>query len=379
MSTYKTIVCDQFNVNDKDYTVVELSIPNGAGVKKGDSLMALDSSKALIDIESEADGFFYTLNEVGKPVSVGQVLYILSDGLLTNQDLQEIFSKQHEYKLEPVVTTHNKVVTKKAEALIREHNIDITRIADEVITEDVVKREMSLLTSHREVVPDIRSNFGLVRRIAFIGAGQGLIQALDIVLANSNLMPVFIYDDTPSKRGTTILGISVRDSVDPETILSDFQEGLFDAIINTVSTSISFRKKIFDQLTERSVPFANLIHPSAYVGMNCAIGRGNIILAKASLGAYVQIGDDNFISAQCNIEHHNKIESHCTFGPGVMTSGNVTIGGETKFGTGIFIEPNVSIGKKSIVSSGCIITRNVPADTTVYNGNNKISFKSNNS
>ncbi len=81
------------------------------------------------------------------------------------------------------------------------------------------------------------------------------------------------------------------------------------------------------------------------------------------VGACAVIGDNNFFSAFTGIEHHCKIGSGCTFGPGVITSSRVYIGDKVKFGTGIFIEPGINIGDNSIVASGSILTIDVPADS----------------
>jgi acetyltransferase-like isoleucine patch superfamily enzyme len=77
------------------------------------------------------------------------------------------------------------------------------------------------------------------------------------------------------------------------------------------------------------------------------------------------VGDNNFLSAFVNVEHHNVLGSHCTFGPGVMTSSRVIIGDRCRFGTGVFIEPGVKIGPESIIASGSIITSEVPARSIV--------------
>ncbi|MGZ8550772.1 MAG: hypothetical protein ACXWV2_08930, partial [Chitinophagaceae bacterium] len=128
-------------------------------------------------------------------------------------------------------------------------------------------------------------------------------------------------------------------------------------------------------LQDAGVPFTNLVHPTAYIGFNNLMGTGNIILTHVSFGPCTQIGNNNFISARCNIEHHNTMGNHCTFGPGVMTSGNVSIGDEVKFGTGVFIEPRLSIKNKSIIASGCIINRDIPENVVAYNHGVKLSFK----
>ena len=87
------------------------------------------------------------------------------------------------------------------------------------------------------------------------------------------------------------------------------------------------------------------------------------------------IGNNNFLSAYTNIEHHNILGDHCTFGPGIFTSSRVKIDNHIKFGTGIFIEPGVSIGSDSIVSSGSVLVKNVDEKTIVKKQNDLIFQK----
>lgn len=77
------------------------------------------------------------------------------------------------------------------------------------------------------------------------------------------------------------------------------------------------------------------------------------------------IGDNNFLSAYVNIEYHNVLGSHNTFGPGVFTSSRAQIEDWIKFGTGVFIEPGVKIGANSIISFGSILTFDIPENSIV--------------
>ena len=85
----------------------------------------------------------------------------------------------------------------------------------------------------------------------------------------------------------------------------------------------------------------------------------------SSYGACTEIGDNNFVSSNVCLEHGNHMGSHCAFGPGVATSGNVCIGDGVRFGTGIFIEPDVNIGDNVVVASGSVLRNNVPNDSIV--------------
>lgn len=375
MSNYKAIKCDQFNVSDQEYLLVEILIKNSTLVKKGDIVIALESSKSVIELESEALGYFYINKNLGDKISVGEVLYIISEDLINDERLESIFLECNPELQVNNFTESSKTITLKALKLIEKHNIDANIFDEDVITEKMVSNHVNNSSLSIKNLDNNSPNFNVIKKIAFIGAGQGLIQALDIVYSLGNLIPTVVYDDTDDKQGSKINNIPIIGKVDVNKISNDFRSNRFDMIIITVSTSIEFRTSIFEKLSKVGVEFANLIHPSCNVGFNTTLGTGNVILAQTSIGACSVIGNNNFISAHCNIEHHNILGNNCTFGPGVMTSGNVYINDNIKFGTGVFIEPKVTINSNAIISSGLIITRNIPENSIVYDSGVKVQTK----
>jgi acetyltransferase-like isoleucine patch superfamily enzyme len=375
MNNYKTIKCDQFNVSDQEYLLVELLVENSSNVNKGDILFALESSKSVIEIESEYNGYFYISRSIGENISVGEVLYIISENPIDKKSLNLIFNEDKPKENFNSNSQSLKTITLKASKLIEKHNLDANIFEEEVINEKLVLNYVNKNLGSVTNLDNVISNYNKIKNIAFIGAGQGLIQALDIVYSLGNLIPTAIYDDTDDKQGSIIYNIPIVGKVNLSQIVNDYKSKKFDLIIITVSTSIDFRSSIYEQLSGLGVKFANLIHPSSNVGFNTTLGVGNIILAQTSVGACSVIGNNNFISAHCNIEHHNFIGDNCTFGPGVMTSGSVQIKNNIKFGTGIFVEPKVIIESGSIISSGSIITRNIFENTVVFDSGIKIQTK----
>ena len=378
MNNYKIVKCDQFNVSDQEYLLVEIFVKNATKVDKGDNLFALESSKSIIDVESEMSGYFYFKKKIGENVKVGEELFIISELPIDDKFFDTIFNNENSNQ-KPNTTEKDtsKIITLKASKLIEKYNLDSNIFKDDVITEKIVFEYLNKdIVNNKNLIND-KSNFNIIKKIAFIGAGQGLVQVLDIVYSLGNLIPTLIYDDTDSKQGSHIFNIPIAGKVNIGQIKNDFTSKKFDVIVITVSTSIDFRKKIFDELSSVGVEFGNLIHPSSNVGFNTNFGVGNVILAQTSIGPCSVIGNNNFISAHCNIEHHNSLGNNCTFGPGVMTSGNVNIGDNVKFGTGIFIEPKIIIQNDSIIASGSIITRNISENSVVYNSGIKIQVKSN--
>ena len=202
----------------------------------------------------------------------------------------------------------------------------------------------------------MNSDFNVSREcpsILLIGGGRGGVQIMDALRDRDGSVlgdVVGFMDDDPA-------ALLLKDYNIPHygPVSVDFAKGhqgrLFDAVVCSVSTSIKFRKRVFDEFSEAGIYFANVIHPTAWIGMNAHLGSGNIILAHCQIGSETIVGDNNFITAGCNIEHHCEVGSHNTFGPAVVTSSRCRIGNCVRLGTGIFMEPAVVIGNGCMIGS----------------------------
>jgi sugar O-acyltransferase (sialic acid O-acetyltransferase NeuD family) len=263
--------------------------------------------------------------------------------------------------------------TKKAELLAQRHNIDIRQVpaSGERITEADVEafvatkgsaapqRSGSTGTAVNDSVDD-RYPTGRAQRLLIIGGGNGAIQIIDALQGVRHQRPVAVVDDNAEIHGKRIAGVPVLGAIDADWAGDQLAAGLFDAAVISISTSIPFRERIFNSWKSRGIPFANIIHPSAVVGMNVQWGEGNVVMALCHFGACATVGDNNFLSAYCSIEHHCVLGSHCSFGPSVVTSSRVRFGDRVRCGTGIYIEPGVSIGEDSVIASGLAIWQNIP-------------------
>ncbi|MCX6210265.1 MAG: hypothetical protein NTZ59_12405 [Bacteroidetes bacterium] len=305
---FKVVVCEQLNVNDDSYKVIELRFKNGEQVKKGDIVLCLDSSKASYDVHTDFDGYFFTTFHINDSISTNQPLFLITEQF-SDQEV-EIYSDVFKSSVKENITDEKNltstVITEKAKKIIKENNIDVSIFTEQLITEQTVKDYLKKNGSNdrKGLIELENANYDLRKRIAIIGAGQALIQLLDIIF-DCNLQPVCVYDDTPEKQNKSYFGVPVKNKIDFTIIKKDYEGNLFDFVIISVGAPISFRKRVYDSLTQLNIPFTNLIHPKAQIGFNCKIGTGNIILPFVHIGPCSEIGNNNLISANCNLDHHN--------------------------------------------------------------------------
>lgn len=350
----------QVSVNDVEATLVAWLVSPGEAVSKGQVIGEIETTKAIVEVEAEADGYFWPLVEPRQTVRVGEAFAVITEtptqpGELPRDDERDAgLGEEHRW-------------TRKAELLakrygIRLEDIPVVGVIQEADVERFVRSGKRAAGSVKDLIDDVYTE-GRAERVLVVGGGRGAVQVLDILWRCTRQRPAGIVDDNPDLEGKVIMGVPVFGRIDAAIDL--WERKAFDAAVISFSNDIRRRFEVYEALAGRGIRFTNVVDPSVHIHSNVNIGIGNIIIAGSRLGSCTMIGNNNFISAFCNIEHHNVVGSHCTFGPGVVTSSRVRIGDRVRFGTGIFIEPGVSIGSDSVVASGAVLGFDIPDGSLV--------------
>lgn len=312
--------CPRFNANDDTYFIQEI-VESGTFVEKESILIHLETSKAIVDIAADEDGFFFHSLELDDEVEVGQLLGVISEDKNFSLSSDEITN------------------------LVEEDNP----------------------VTNRNEAEDFSTLLG-VERIAVIGGGRGFDQIMDLVSQLSDKVVSCVYDDVLFNEESRITksGVPVSGKISGDSIIADYHRNKFDSVIISISSNLAARNIIFTQLDE-SIPFSTLVHPNSYVSRSASIGRGSVIFQFSSVSAYAVIGNNCFLSAYTNVEHHCQLGSSLTTGPGVFFSGSVLVGDRVKFGSSISVEPNIKIADDSIIGSNILINFDVEAPSIIVN------------
>jgi sugar O-acyltransferase (sialic acid O-acetyltransferase NeuD family) len=330
----------------------------------------------VAELQAGANGYVYLLTPHGKPARFGETVALVHDrNDLSDLEISALVEPTSAKPSDPGVPRW----TAKARLLAEAKGIPLGSVqaAGDVVRESDVLAYLERAGStsrpaSTQRVPGALKGRDLVddaypqsrpQRVLVIGGGYGAVQVLDALQRQATLRAVGVVDDNPELAGALVMGVPILGTVGQAAALHD--EGRFDAAVISVGTSREFRRRVFNDLRSRRVPFANVVDPSATIHANATLGQGNVILAHCMIGACASIGDNNFLSAHVSLDHHSQMGSHCTFGPAVVTSALVQIGDSVKFGTGIFIEPKVTIGDDCIIGSGAILVAPVPAMSLV--------------
>ena len=193
-------------------------------------------------------------------------------------------------------------------------------------------------------------------RIAIIGSNDlGLLIAHHATTANWEVAGFFDNRkevNTPIDIYGKILG-SVED------VEGLFNKKVFDYLFVGVGyTQFSYRKEVFERFKGR-IPFANLIHKSAYVDSSVILGEGNFVLPGCVLDAGVCLDDNVLLNTGCTIAHHTRIKSHSFLAPGVTIAGKVVVDECCFLGVGCVIQDNVHISPRVLIGGGAVVVSNI--------------------
>jgi sugar O-acyltransferase (sialic acid O-acetyltransferase NeuD family) len=206
-----------------------------------------------------------------------------------------------------------------------------------------------------------------MHKLVFLGVGANNSDILDAVLEINRVKPSYevlgyvTRDGEPAgvERELACLGDfeAVRSLPEDVQIAGfTFGPGSYRTWPNTVAG--------FGLPSER---FATIVHPRAYVSGQSSVGRGSVVLAGTTVGAFVTIGDHVMVLQNVGLSHDDVIGDYTCIAVGASFSGSVRVGRNCFVGTNATLM-GVSIGEGSMVGAGTLIRHDVPPDE-VWVGN----------
>lgn len=106
--------------------------------------------------------------------------------------------------------------------------------------------------------------------------------------------------------------------------------------------------------------FANIIHPTAYVGPNVKMGAGCIVCPYAVIDCDLVMGRHVIANVHTYVAHDCVLEDFVTLSPNVHLGGRTVIHHEAFLGIGSLTIPDVEIGAGAVLAAGSVATRSVP-------------------
>lgn len=110
-------------------------------------------------------------------------------------------------------------------------------------------------------------------------------------------------------------------------------------------------------IAARGGRFVSVVHPTAYIGRNVAIGDGCIVCPGAVVTNETVLGNHVIVNVGATINHDNRIGDYATICPGCHLAGRVQVGESVFLGTGVTIIPDVQLGAGVFVAAGATVTK----------------------
>ncbi len=151
---------------------------------------------------------------------------------------------------------------------------------------------------------------------------------------------------------------------DPRTLVERFPEAQAWSYALGIGNP-QHRRAMDLSLTKQGLDPASLVHPSAFIGPDVAIGVGAVICANTVITTNVRIGESAQINIGCVIAHDARIGDYVTFAQSVNVAGNVTIEDDATIFTNASVIPGVHIGTNATIAAGAVVTKDVAPGTTV--------------
>ncbi|SHN24455.1 sugar O-acyltransferase, sialic acid O-acetyltransferase NeuD family [Cyclobacterium lianum] len=128
-----------------------------------------------------------------------------------------------------------------------------------------------------------------------------------------------------------------------------------------------YREALVTMLNEkRKVQPVNALHRLAYLSTDAAIGHGNFINAKVTIGAGAEIGNHCILHTNASIEHQAKLGDFVQVGAGAVVNSGVTIEKGAFIGSGVTLVAGIKIGKNARIGAGSVVIADVEANQTVF-------------
>lgn len=199
--------------------------------------------------------------------------------------------------------------------------------------------------------------------VLIFGAGDLGMQALDIFRRNNVLVYGFL-DDHAELHGKEFGEVSVLGNTDDTSFLNIIGSKC-EAFIAIGERSV--RERLVETLNDdyKTMP-VNAVHDSAVISGMAAIGHGNLIAARATVGARTVIGHHCLVQTGAIIDTSVIVGDFVTVGAGAIINDRVKLADGVFIGSGAVIVAGIEVGKNARIGAGSVVVENVPAGATYF-------------
>lgn len=183
-------------------------------------------------------------------------------------------------------------------------------------------------------------------------------------LISRGIRPAAVTDCDAARVGTKVGSIPITGCDDDILKMSVDDVELANGLGNRASrtdSGLSGRRELFGRFAARGYKFPVIIHASAVVATDAALGAGAQIMAGAVIQPASRIGHNVLVNSRAVVEHDCIVGDHAHVAPGAVLCGGVSIGESAHIGAGAVVLTGVTVGAGAIVAAGAVVAKNVAA------------------
>lgn len=373
------------SANDDTVTVQEWHFPNGAKVKAGDIVVSLETSKAVLEVEAEVEGYLEILVPAGTVAEVGTVIGVLN--ILSSSSRKEFeaekgqgfgqgqarelplaIGKARYSKLALAMMAHHGIAAEALpqHGLVRKQDVEAylrQQDPENGGSEELVENSADQTLAHSQTVISLPT---LTPSADMVG---NAVSPPSTITVDDNVVPLALPTLTPRADRVGNAPKAVGFFSDARKSAGERGKGIVWVGLNYI-----FRNYFLGHLARWAPLGINLlIHRLRGVKM----GKGVYIDPSATIEtAYpenITIGNDVRITANAIIMTHIKAP-HALRNQGIipLVKQPVVLEDHCFIGVNAVIMPGVTIGRGSVVTSGSVVLTNVPPAVMVTGNPAKI-------
>ena len=347
----------QFGVNDTTAKVVNWVCRDGGKVNLGQQIVTLETTKVIVEIEAEYQGYIVHLVQQDVELEVGEVFCAIVDNVNKVDTIRHLYQNNQVEQQQSIQFE----ATKKAMSLAQELGVDLSQMSlTGVIREkDVQTFYESQRPVQKRLIPTELVIEDSSCALVIYGAGNGALTVKECVEIVGHYQVVAFLDDDLQ---------GVIDFAELPVLAGHQLEILSHCGVKYCFTEIAnwkVRLNIMKRCESVGIEMINVIHPDSYIAPSVIMGCGNHVKSGAHVETNSRIGDGCIIDNGVIIAHDNIISDGCHIAPGVSMGSSINIGRGSVIGIGASISTNVILGQEIIVGVGSAVGMDVPDKTMV--------------
>jgi acetyltransferase-like isoleucine patch superfamily enzyme len=351
------------DVNDQEAQIVAINKNNGDLVSMGDIIYSFETTKAIVDVESENNGYIFYLANLLDTLSVGSDICVITSN--ENFDIEKKLSE-----LDTSGDEKGYKLTKKAEAFIQSENLNI----DDYQLKGVVKVDDLLKAMNKNDSSTIQNS----KKVLLIDKSNDFIQLVENDEAIKNLPSsekIELYRDNGHIIGNNVfigLGtIIVSNNIRIDDGVSIGEDNFIEVPNIEIGRNTTIGNRCNIVASELSIGSYNRIIDGARIDLsggrnldsNLITGRGCLLSSYINVCREVKLGENVALSPDSIIFTHSYWQSVLDGYP--ASYGPVSFGDNSWLGAGSYVLPNTKIGKGSVIMSASLVASDVKEYTMV--------------